>query len=247
MDEHAYLDALRSEGARLGCAARGAGMAAPVPTCPGWSVADLLAHTAGVYRHKTHLLRSGAVERPTGEAWRRPARPPGEAAAEFDEELAALVDALAAVDPATPSWTWGPAGGTAAFWFRRMAQETVVHRADAEAAAGAVSPVATDLAVDGVDEVLDLFLVARVGPGALGGPPATVHLHATDGPGEWLVHLGPEGLRTTRGHAKGDAAARGSASDLLLWLWGRVPGERLERFGDEAAIARLRAAAATAT
>ncbi len=223
MDRAEHLRWLRVEGARLGEAARAAGVDAPVPTCPGWSVADLLVHTLGVYRHKTFVLTTGARERPVGDTWRRPHPAPDEAPDRFDEELAALVEALEATDPSTPVWTWWPADQTAGFWWRRMAQETVIHRADVEAAAGAVTPVDAGLAVDGIDEALDLFLAPDVLPGAVEGPPATVHLHATDAPGEWLVGLGPEGVTVARGHAKGDAAVRGTASDLLLWLWGRGP------------------------
>lgn len=228
-------------------AARAAGVGAPVPTCPGWTVADLLVHTADVYRHKTFVLTTGATEWPVGDTWRRPHPAPDGAPDRFDEELASLVDALDATDPSMPVWTWWPADQTAGFWWRRMAQETVVHRADAEAAAGAVTPVDAGLAVGGVDEALDLFLVPDVQPGSVEGPPQTVHLHATDAPGEWLVGLGPEGVTVARGHAKGDAAARGTASDLLLWLWGRGPVERLQLFGDEGAMTRLRAVTASAT
>ncbi len=243
----AYLDDLADEGARLAAAARSAGMAAPVPTCPGWQVADLLVHTARVFRHKTYVLEHHLQERPTGDGWQVDDPVPADASAFFDAELRALLDALRAADPATQVWTFAPADRTVGFWCRRMAHETAIHRVDAEAAGGVPGPVRPELAVDGVDEVLDLFLAPRVGAGALGEPGATVHLHATDVPGEWLVRLGPDGLRVERGHAKGDAAVRGTASELLLWLWGRLPIQALEVFGEEQAAARLRAAAATVT
>lgn len=154
---------------------------------------------------------------------------------------------MEAADPSTTVWTWWPPDQTVGFWFRRMAHETAVHRADAEAALGRIGPVAADLAIDGIDEALDLFLAPDLAPGSIEGPVETVHLHATDADGEWLVTIGPDGLGVARGHAKGDAAARGQASDLLLWLWGRLPSDVLEVFGDPAVVARLRAAAATVT
>lgn len=222
-------------------------MEAPVPTCPGWTVADLLVHTARVYRHKTHVLATRATAPPASGAWQRDDPPPEGAADRYDEELAALVGALASSSPSAAVWTWWPADQTAGFWYRRMAHETAVHRVDAEAALGRVGSVATELAIDGVDEALDQFLVPRIAEGSLVGAPTTVHLHATDGSGEWLVRLGPGGVSVEKGHAKGDVAARGTASDLLLWLWGRLPVDRLEVFGDATAVARLRAAAASVT
>ena len=68
---------------------------------------------------------------------------------------------------------------------------------------------------------------------------ATVHLHATDVEGEWLVTLGGSTVAVEHGHAKGDAAVRGTAADLHLWLWGRVPLDRLVVFGDPAIAERL--------
>ena len=50
----------------------------------------------------------------------------------------------------------------------------------------------------------------------------TLHFHRTDGDGEWLVRLTPDGPEVERAHAKGDVAVRGSASDLLLARAGRV-------------------------
>lgn len=247
MDAATYLDDLETEGSRLGTAARSAGIDAAVPACPGWRVADLLVHTAKVFRHKTHVLERRLLERPAGGDWNVDDPAPSAAADFYDAELAALLAALRGADPVERVWTFVPDDQTVGFWCRRMAQEAVVHRVDAEAAGGSPGPVRPELAVDGIDEALDVFLAPRLAAGALDGPPATVHLHATDAVGEWLVHLAPDELRVERSHAKGDAAARGTASDLLLWLWGRVPLDDLEVFGDVAALTRLRVAAATVT
>jgi uncharacterized protein (TIGR03083 family) len=152
-----------------------------------------------------------------------------------------LVDALAAVDPTTPVWTFGANDRTAAFWQRRRSQETAVHRYDAESAAGTTTPVDTDLAVDGIDEFLVVFLPRLAANfGAVGD--GTVHLHCTDADGEWLVTIRGGEVTVTQEHAKGDVAARGSASDLLLFLWGRVPVDHLEVFGDDALLDRFRQA-----
>jgi hypothetical protein len=68
----------------------------------------------------------------------------------------------------------------------------------------------------------------------------SVHLHATDAAGEWLIRFAPEGLEVTTGHAAGDAAVRGPAGELLLWLWGRRPLSGLEVFGAPDAAEALR-------
>jgi len=120
-----------------------------------------------------------------------------------------------------------------------MAHETSIHRVDAQQATGSVTAVAPELAIDGVAEALTLFLPMLV---ASRGEPAggTLHLHDTDAEGEWLLTFG-EGMATVEeGHAKGDAAVRGLAEDLYLWLWGRLPLDRLEVFGDAELAERLR-------
>jgi uncharacterized protein (TIGR03083 family) len=128
------------------------------------------------------------------------------------------------VDATWPTWA-GPLPGL--FFPRRATQETAVHRWDAD-----FHPVDAALAVDGVDELLELF-APFLGGDRLGGAAGTIHLHATDTDGEWLVRLGRSGIQFEHGHAKGDVALRGTASDLLLWAWNRVPvDDRFEVFGD---------------
>jgi hypothetical protein len=109
-------------------------------------------------------------------------------------------------------------------------------------AGGTTSPLDAELAADGVDEFFDVF-VKRL-QGGLAGVDGTIHLHCTDAAGEWLLTPGGDGMTVTREHAKGDVAARGTASDLLLWLWGRVPRDDLQVFGDESLLDRFRAGAA---
>jgi uncharacterized protein (TIGR03083 family) len=145
---------------------------------------------------------------------------------------------LGATDPEAPVWNWfdgGPA--PARFWFRRMAHETAIHRADAESAAGRLSPVEpAELASDGIDEFL-FFLPARSkndGPAPLTG---SYHFHTTDVPGEWVVEFGAAGAPAIRReHAKADVAIRGAASDLELFLYNRGGAEGLTVFGDEAMV-----------
>jgi uncharacterized protein (TIGR03083 family) len=156
----------------------------------------------------------------------------------YEAGLAALLEAMRTVDPPTPVWTFSRSDPTATFWHRRMAHETVVHRVDAEQATGAVGPLDPALILDGIAESLEVFaplMTRREQDPAT----ATVHLHATDVEGEWLTTLGGSTVAAEHGHAKGDAAMRGTAADLHLWLWGRVPLDRLEVFGDPAIAERL--------
>ena len=117
----------------------------------------------------------------------------------------------------------------------------LLHRWDVDSARTAPEPIELALALDGIDEVFDTF-APRLG-GRVTGDGQTLHLHATDegrpeGSGEWTATFTPDGVTGERGHAKGDAAVRGPASDLLLLLWNRIPAGRLEVFGDTAVLDR---------
>ena len=108
---------------------------------------------------------------------------------------------------------------------------------------GAGGAIDADLAVDGVDELLELF-APRLPPERLAGADGTIHLHATDVDGEWLVRLGPDGItlraRPRQGRRRRSA---GAAEDLLLWTWNRAPvDERFEVFGDRALLEAWRTA-----
>ena len=120
---------------------------------------------------------------------------------------------------------------------RRMAHETAMHLWDAQQAAGRGPAIEPVLASDGIDEFLDHFLGADDAAEAVGG---SVHLHCTDVPGEWTVRPQDDGgFLVAREHAKGDAALRGSAGDLLLVLWRRLPLDTIDVVGDAAVAARL--------
>jgi uncharacterized protein (TIGR03083 family) len=228
-----WMSLLEHDGHALSVAARHDPTAA-VPSCPGWDIDTLLRHVGGAH-HRAALIVGEARSERTG---RDEATPPhGNALAWYEAGLANLLEVFRTADLDATVYTFvGP--GPARFWLRRMAHETAVHRVDAEQATGSVTPVAPELAVDGTAEMLEAFLpgLATRNPDPT---PGTVHLHATDVEGEWLVRFG-EVVEVERGHAKGDVAVRGLAADLYLWLWGRVPLDRLEVFGDAALADRLR-------
>lgn len=245
MDHARHCDLLDAEIDRVDAAFRAADPAAAVPTCPDWTVAQLADHLGGIHRWVVHLVEQRITE-PTG---RRhlglEAAPVGGSADELADHLTrgmrALVGALRSVDGDTAVWGWG--GDTVGWWSRRQLHETVVHRIDAQLAAGDDGWRATvppDVAVDGVDEMLaNVVASAQFSPAVaeLRGE-GSIHLHATDAEGEWMIRLRDDGFDITHEHGKGDVAARGPAADLLGALYQRGPLGRLEVFGDADLLTR---------
>ncbi len=230
MDAQEALVAVRSEGVRLLDVAR-MDVTRPVPTYPGWTIADLLAHTGSVHRWVTQILRTGSHER-----IRRESQTDREAARLLDwfaSGLEELVAALEETDPGLPLWTLTGAGGVG-FWQQRMAHETAVHRWDAERAFGPPSPFAPGLAVSGIPETLEIHVIRPLQGHAAGGG-QTLSLACTDTPGQWSVRCGQDGVRLEPGLAAADAEVSGNASDVWLFAMARPPAA-LERRGDPAAI-----------
>lgn len=142
-----YLQLLDADSARLAeVAARG--LDADVPPCPEWTVRDLLQHIAVVYLHKVEALRTGRRPDP----WPPPGLDERDPHELFADARRSLLAELSDHDVDEPSWTWWPPDQTAGFWYRRMAQETVIHRVDAELSHDVVTAVDPALAVDGVDD-----------------------------------------------------------------------------------------------
>lgn len=216
-----YLDQLRADTRRIAELVDMGPLDAPVPSCPGWDLAALVGHLGGVHRWAMNALSEG--KRPE----RRPGRE-GPDGARLSAWLVQGAEDLAAVIDRTPptAASWNPFGAepVAAFWPRRQAHETMVHRIDAELAVGSPTPVPADLASDGIDELFEVLVPARLAAPDAPVPLGSLHVHCTDVPGEWLVRLTDDGMEMRREHAKGDAALRGPAAALLLHLWGRRHG-----------------------
>jgi uncharacterized protein (TIGR03083 family) len=236
-----WAEALEREGGALGDAA-GRDLGAAVPAAPGWDTADLVRHVGLLHTRASVILRTGTMERPSRANGMLP-DPPAEGLLDWYRTglAGAAADVRSIDDPERPVYAFAPQHQRAGFWPRRITQETTVHRVDAEQAVGIpVGPIPPALAIDGVDELFSVF-VPRFGGDRSPGDGRTVHLHATDGEGEWLIRFDQGEVVVEAGHAKGDAAVRGPAGDLLLWLWGRLPLDRLEVFGDRGAADALRA------
>ena len=241
MDRDTYLAHLADDGRRMADLARG-DLGAKVPTCPGWTLEDLIEHTGRVHRWMTAATREQTDGSPEAAKADDPAN--GESWGDwFQRGVDEAVRVMSSLDGTETRWTWFAPDQTAGWYFRRIAQETLVHRIDAELAAGGeVSDVDPEFAVDGVNEMCDVFIPSAAGQ-PIGGNGKTLHLHATDADGEWLLTLHPDRVDVARGHVKGDADLRGSARDLLLAVWGRDPLGEVEQFGDESVIATFKAAA----
>ena len=227
------LARIEADGARLLDVAS-TDLAAEVPACPGWDAARLVGHVGRVWRSVAAHVATRATEVIPGSEI--PSPPDGEAVVAFAREgLGEVLAALRDTDPATPVWSWaGTDHSTAGFYIRRMHQETLVHRVDAEQAAGLSSVVDPDDGGDGVDELCSVLLAGRT-RGEL--PAGSLHLHRTDGEGEWLLEVVDGAVAVRAEHAKGDAAVRGSGDDLLLAMWARRPLDGLDVFGDPAVAA----------
>jgi uncharacterized protein (TIGR03083 family) len=229
-----HLDALRREGELMAGAAAAAGLAAAVPPCPSWQVKDLLRHTGYIHRWAARHIAEGLAEVIDGPSEAEILR--GGAA---DEDLlgwfraghAALVETLSGADPAVECATFMTAPSPLAFWTRRQAHETAIHRADAELAAGAVSEYPAAFAADGIDELIMGFGQRRKYQPPAGPAPdaGLLRVIAADTSDAWSIE-GRQGLLQPRretgtaaaGRAGAGCTVSGSASGLYLFLWNRA-------------------------
>lgn len=179
----------------------GADLSAPVPACPGWDAAELAIHLGRTHRWATAALTS--TDQPS-----YPPRPgPAALRGWFGEGAAMLVTELQGRDADQPCWTFWPPHRVA-FWVRRQAHETAVHRWDLQSALGVPARLADDLARDGIAEVLEVMYPRQVAVGRQEPVAGGLLLHAD--PDEWLVGSGPPG-----------AVLTSDAESLLLLLWKR--------------------------
>jgi uncharacterized protein (TIGR03083 family) len=257
LDHITYRDAFHRDAAALVVAA-GRGVAASVPSCPGWTVATLLTHLTGLYAYSVTLVAGRPREAAAlvtryedlnlprefkdwfDEDKERPSATPPGLLPLFEATVATLEAVLWSVAPQEPVWSWWPADQSAGFYQRRMVQETAIHRWDAQLAHGQAEPIAPEVAADGIEETFEVILPARrtLARVPRQGAGEIYHFHRTDGPGDWVVRFAPDGPLVTRDQARGDVALRGSASDLLLFLWQRIPADRLEVVGDATLLPR---------
>jgi uncharacterized protein (TIGR03083 family) len=253
-----HINCLASEGELLAQAAERAPLDTPVPTCPGWRLRDVLAHLGYVHRWAAGYVAGEQAEMADrhGDADLLALGPPDEEIVGwFRAGHAHLVSVLTEADPAVRCWSFLPAPSPLAFWARRQAHETAIHRVDAQLAAASAAPAAwpgsdldpfpPGLAADGIDELLMGF--ASRNPARLSGTPRTLAIRATadeqageagetaaggTGIAAWTVAMGPGQPGISRGlnpPATGVPYGEltGPADALYLLLWNR---------GDAAAV-----------
>lgn len=241
MDHSLLQSHLVTEAAALRAAALRAEPDAKVPSCPEWTATDLLDHVTEVYDHKIQCMR--LLREPADEDM--PVRE-GAAVARFDAALAELLAEFDARGPETLSFTWYGPDQSVGFWIRRMAQETAVHRADAELAAGEpIGTVDPALARDGIDEMVTVML--EWGSIAFHEYVAETLTANSDlvvaidtGECSWTVRISPERVAVEDGVADdAQATVSGSPSEALMWLWRRTGPDALAVQGDRSSAAAL--------
>ncbi|MCX3062225.1 maleylpyruvate isomerase family mycothiol-dependent enzyme [Streptomyces beihaiensis] len=221
-----YIQVVETQGQSLADAAQKAGVDAPVTTCPDWRVRDLVRHQGAVHRWAASYLAEGHTERRPFED--TPDLDGDELLSWFREGHRHLVDTLTGARPDVACWAFFAAPSPLAFWARRQAHETTVHRVDAESALtsspeAAGAAIGTDFAVDGIDELLFDFH-GRERSRMRSDLPRVLRVRATDANAAWTVRITqdpPVAERGTGGEA--DCEVSGPAARLYLALWNRLP------------------------
>jgi len=225
----AYLDVIGEEVSRLAEIVR-SNPKGQVTACPGWSVDRLAWHLAGVFRSWATQV---AVGDPESFVSTDELPDLGDSAAAMEVEATHLIRLLEDKGPDAASWNWSDEDYTTTWVARRTALESAVHRVDAELADGTQHDIDCELAVDGIDERLEVHLrLALVGdPEAnLGG---SLCLVCSDNDAAWVVGVEHGRLRWRHGRGPADTALVGRASDLFLYTWNRVQPAKLELTGSQ--------------
>jgi uncharacterized protein (TIGR03083 family) len=222
MEKQDYLDAARRETDGLREAAR-TGIDAPVPSCPGWLVGDVLAHVGQAMNWMAEIVetRSQTPLRPRtndhGYDWHAPG-----AEGWFIGARDRFLSVLGNTDPEEPVWSWA-GDNRAVFWLRLETMEAAIHRWDAQGAHGRPDPIDTALAMDAIDATIRWFLPVRRTRSSLPDSGERYRFDQTDGPGRWLIRFANGTVEPGPGGEAADLVLSGPATDVLLFLWSRVP------------------------
>jgi uncharacterized protein (TIGR03083 family) len=241
-----YRTEIVTQAGLLASAIEGADLTTPVPSCPGGNVGQLLRHLGGGQRWAETIVRTRATEPPSDEHFRDLSgythEDPAVLAPWLTESAERLAESLREAGPDAEVWT--PLPARSGFYARRFAHETVIHRADAVLALGREFTVDAEVALDAVDEWMELgslpqMLDIHPRQRELLGPGRTLHFHATDtapeADAEWVVDLTGDTLAWRRAHEKSAVAVRGPLTELLLIIYRRRPPSdtSVQIFGDE--------------
>lgn len=232
------LDLIAGRSAALRKAAGTVPLTTRVPGCPGWSVGDLVAHLGEVQRFWAASVAAGPGSSPPEEDEVPGREPTGDLLTWSEASTGILVDALREAGPDRGCWTWwaaSPGPQTSGAVARHQVQEATVHAWDAQDAAGRPEPLPEVAAADSISE---LITVSFGSLGAWPHSPAQLALRSSEG-GQWLVGLSEAGA--VLAGAQGDPAVtiEGSASDLVLYLYKRIPARQVKITGDASLAERL--------
>ena len=245
MDATTWIDALRTEGRRMEHAVSRLSPEAPIPTCPGWLVRDLVRHTGRVHRWAGLVVSEGRLEPPSGleevipRGW-----PADDLLVEwFREGHERIVRALEEAPPDLRCWTFIDTPSPRSFWARRQAHETSIHRLDAELVAGTPSGFDPDYAADGIDEML-VMLITRPGRNPNAPRDMTLGVSATDVARRWTVAFGPDRAYGRREAGTAECTLSGPAAELYPFLWNRSERGDLRVEGDPDVLEQWRESSA---
>ena len=244
-------DVIRNEANRFAQVLRHVDAAAPVPSCPGWTAADLLWHLTEVHLFWGAVIASGATTDEQVEAIEQatPTRPLTREAALSLRARATegLLSALHSTFEDALAWSWFPADQSVGFTQRMQTHEATIHRVDAELTAGVeVSPIDDQIAVAGLDHVIDVMWswvptqAERDPVGVLefqptGQAPRLIELYRWTGDAWGARHVRQMGARRAASGSTPIATVEGSAGELDLLVWGRP--SQVIRTGDRDLLA----------
>jgi uncharacterized protein (TIGR03083 family) len=228
-----HVDGLHEAVSAFVAYAARAGLDSPVPTCPDWTVLDLVAHQGKAHRWAGALERGESPDAAEVEGYERAGRSARDPVGWLEEGAAALEAAIAAAPAELEAVVFlNDAPAPREFWARRQCHETTMHAVDALSASLGRAPgpdevwIDPELAGDGIDELLCGFLT-RPRSRLRCAEDALLVVRPDDLGDWWQVAMGPQPAVISR-RAAGepgddvDWELTGGAVELYLRLWNRL-------------------------
>ena len=228
-DKASYITAWQKQAVKLEDAVTDADMSLPVHGCPDWSLADLVHHVADVY---TFVMQQAGSAEPVAH---EPISMDGEPLAVLARNEHALAQTFHRLQLDDPAWNPWPAPKTVRSWLTRVQNDTAIHAWDAQRAVDRPEPIDTVVAVDGVTEFLGALLPVSWRSDGHSGGTGVVRFVAEDVGKHWRLRIRGSLVALLDENSGGEddtASVSGTASDLLLALWGRLPYDELQLSGD---------------
>lgn len=236
LDPEAVREALLTETDLLADLYRDSDPTTPVPTCPGWTLAQLVAHVGGGHRWTATLVTRRSTENVDYAKIPDVRRPRDQqAAAEWLRDGARqIITAVDATGSDVPVWTPFGVLRPAEWWIRRRLHESTGHRADALLALGREVAMAPAIAADGLSELLDLIAIGSPWFGMPLEDGNTLTLTATDSDAIWSVARSGDTVTWTGVPVAATVTVSGAAVDLYLLALRRISADdaRLTISGD---------------